>query len=29
VAILIQCPPDGADACFVALDAYVTSVAFT
>jgi hypothetical protein len=29
MTMLIQCPPDGADACFAALDPYVKSVIFT
>jgi len=29
MAMLIQCPPDGADACFAALDPFVKSMTFT
>jgi hypothetical protein len=29
MTMLIQCPPDGADGCFAALDPFVKSVVFT
>ncbi len=29
MTMLVQCPPDGADACFAALDPFVKSVTFT
>ncbi|MGZ4757589.1 MAG: hypothetical protein ACXV95_00860 [Acidimicrobiales bacterium] len=29
MTMLVQCPPDGADACFAALDPFVKSLSFT